>query len=189
MALEEIIKEIQKKKELDLADLSRKFQEDQQRLRLDADRRIKKMTEDYEKRLADERSMLERKETSEADLDARTYVRRKYSELMENGLSKALFYFEDLQKWKNYPEILHEMVAMVKKKLGSGCTVKVSSSDLQKLSEYKGVSIEASDEIEKGGIRAISKDGSMEMDLTVDAIKMDIREKLSVMILEKIEEK
>ncbi len=189
MALEEIIKEIQKKKELDLADLSRKFQEDQQRLRLDADRRIKKMTEDYEKRLADERSMLERKETSEADLDARTYVRRKYSELMENGLSKALFYFEDLQKWKNYPEILQEMVAMVKKKLGSGCTVKVSSSDLPKLSEYKGVSIEASDEIGKGGIRAISKDGSMEMDLTVDAIKMDIREKLSVMILEKIEEK
>lgn len=188
MALEEIIKEIQNKKDLDLANLSKKFHEDEIKLRFDADQKIKKIAEDYEKKLTNERSILERKEISEADLDARTYVRRKYNELMENGLSKALFYFEDLQKWKKYPEILEDMVSTAKKKLGPGCTVMVSSSDKPKISEHKGVTMEVSGEIKQGGIKAISKDGFMEIDLTVDTMRKEIREKLSVMILEKIGE-
>ncbi len=189
MALEEIINEIQKKKDMDLDNLSRKFQDDQMRLRLDADRRIKKLMEDYEKKIANEMSMLERKEISEAELDSRTTVRRKYNELMESGLSKALFYLEDFQKWKNYPEILESMVSMAKKKLGSGCTVKVSKTDLPKLSEHKGISIVASDEILKGGLKAVSRDGFMELDLTTDTIMADLREKLSVRILESVGER
>ena len=189
MTLEEIINEIQKKKDLDLENLSRKFQDDQLKLRLDADRRIKKLLEDYEKKIANERSMLERREISEADLDSRTAVRKKYNELMETGLAKAIFYLEDLQQWKNYPDILESMISLAKKKLGSGCTVKVSKTDLPKLSEHKGISIVASDDISKGGIKAVSKDGFMELDLTTDAILADMREKLSVRIFESIGER
>jgi vacuolar-type H+-ATPase subunit E/Vma4 len=118
MTLEEIINEIQKKKDLDLENLSRKFQDDQLKLRLDADRRIKKLLEDYEKKIANEMSMLERKEISEAELDSRTTVRKKYNDLMETGLARAIFYLEDLPQWKTYPEILESMVSMAKKEAG-----------------------------------------------------------------------
>jgi vacuolar-type H+-ATPase subunit E/Vma4 len=47
----------------------------------------------------------------------------------------------------------------------------------------------ASDEIAKGGLKAVSKDGFMELDLTTDAIMADMREKLSVRILESIGER
>ncbi|WP_393971306.1 hypothetical protein OXIME_001576 [Oxyplasma meridianum] len=188
MTLEEIIKDIQNKKDLDLENLSRKFQEDELKLRLDAERRIKKISEDYEKKIANEKSLLERKEISEAELDSRTSVRKKYNELMETGLAKATFYLEDLQQWKNYPEILESMIAIAKKSLGTGCTIKASKADIPKLSEHKGINIVASDEITKGGIKAVSKDGSMELDLTTDTIMADIREKLSVGILEGIGE-
>ncbi len=186
MPLENILQSIEQRKEAEIERITAKYNEQASALEKETEKRIRDIASSSARRSADDCRSLENMELSNAQIEARRLIWEKRAELVELSLAKAFDLVKDIRSSKSYRKMMTEMVDLARRKLGEECTVRVSKEDISLIRSAKGVTVKTEEVDPYGGLIGESRDGSMEMDLTVTTLIRDIRDALSLELYERI---
>ncbi len=186
MPLENILQSIEQRKAAETEQIAARFEEQMRLLDKETERRIQEIAAASARQSAEECRSLENMELSNAEIEARKLVWEKRTELVEEMLAKAFDFMKEMHSSKSYKKMTTEMVSLAVKKLGEGCTVRVNGSDAPLIKGVKGVKIKAEEVDPYGGLIGESRDGSMEIDLTITTMMKDLRDSLSLELYERI---
>lgn len=138
-------------------------------------------------RMIDDDSKLKMKTILDsATLEAKRIIDAKTGELLEDGLSSISDQIKSVRESPDYAKILNKMVLTAGIMLGNDCTLYLRKADITKISNKSGLRIVEDNLDGHGGILARSKDGKIELDLTLSAIFNRVKEKLIQEIYERI---
>jgi V/A-type H+-transporting ATPase subunit E len=121
-----------------------------------------------------------------ANLEAKRILNAKFAELLEEGLSLMAEQIKLIRELPVYVEILNKMVSTAVTMLGKDSKISVMKADISRINDKDKLSIEESDLDGNGGIRAQSRDGKIELDLTLSALLSRVRENLIQEIYQRI---
>ena len=187
MALEEILKDVEQKGLEEREKIIRYYEDQFSVLKKRHDQQIAALTEEYEKKFADEKRVVERSILSSAEMDSFKIVRTKKSDLVDEALARAQMYFFDLvDRKKEYSEILNKMVGIAIESLGQDCVLTISKKDASLVKNRTKLHFNYTKDDLQGGIIAHSKDGSMELDLSFPTVFASISDSIAAKISDHI---
>ncbi|MCW6170766.1 MAG: hypothetical protein LVQ96_06305 [Thermoplasmatales archaeon] len=187
MALEEILKDVEQKGLEEREKVIRYYEDQFSVLKKKQDQQVADLTEEYEKRFADEKRVVERSILSSAEMDSFKIVRTKKSDLVDEAVGRAQMYFFDLiDRKKEYSEILNKMVGIAIGSLGQDCVITISKKDTSLVKNRTKLHFSYAKDDLHGGIIAYSKDGSMELDLSFPTVFANIADSIAAKISDHI---
>ncbi|MEM0155391.1 MAG: hypothetical protein QW597_02155 [Thermoplasmataceae archaeon] len=186
MPIDQIKNGIVERGDQELAALRNSYEEKISSLAVTLEKQMKEFVQ-KQTRLIEEESKYKTKSILDAaNLEAKRILNAKFAELLDNGLSQMAEQIESIKELPVYVEILNKMVSTAIKMLGKDCRIFVMKADISRINDKDRLSIEESDLDGNGGIRAQSRDGKIELDLTLSALFNRIRENLIQEIYERI---
>ena len=187
MSLEEIIQEIDKKGKEQMQELSEHYEARFAEIRQKYSNLEKDLRDEWKGKIEGETVSLKKNIVSSAQMEALRMIRGREKEIVDSALEKVEDHLQEIRKWKNYKEIMSSLAGISSKALGKDCRIKISEKDQSILPEAEPAKEDQL--ISKfGGIVAVSKAGSMELDLRIYSIYQDLREKIIAAISENIGE-
>ena len=183
MPLDNILQSIERRKSDEAASIIAKYQSQKEAIEKETERKIKEIEQSAKKKEDEDSRALENRELSNAEIEARKLIWEKRSTLIEEYLTTAFESMKDVRSSSSYKKILAAMADAAQRKLGKDCRIMISQKDSKLM---KGLKTIEKDIDPYGGIIAESADGSMEMDLTVTTLIKDLRERLSLVLYERI---
>ena len=187
MSLEEIIQEIDRKGKEQMQELSAHYESRISELRQRYSNLERDLREEWESKIGTETVSLKKNIVSSAQMESLRMIRSREKEIVDSALEKVEDHLHDIRSWKNYSEIMGSLSRISTSALGKDCRIMVSKNDQSLL---PGAEPRNDDAVldKYGGIVAVSKDGSMELDLRIYSIYQDLREKIIAAISENIGE-
>ena len=187
MSLEEIIQEIDKRGKEQMQELSEHYEARFAEIRQKYSNLDKDLRDEWKSKIESETVSLKKNIISSAQMESLRMIRGREKEIVNSALEKVEDHLQDIKKWKNYKELLSSLADISFRALGKDCMIKVGEKDQNVLPEAEFV---RDDPLlsKYGGIVASSKDGSMELDLRIYTIYLDLREKMIAAISENIGE-
>lgn len=182
MALENILRSIEERRNAELDRISSDYRQRLETLQRETETKLEALRSGYEKRTAEDCKSLENRERSNADIEARRIVRDTKSGLVEENLARAFGIMEGLGGSSSYKAVLEEMASTARRMLGKDCKISVGEGGQELL---KGKNITAENVDPFGGIVAESADGTMELDLTISTLKRELKDRIMLEIAEK----
>lgn len=187
MPLEDILQEVEKRKEEEIERISREYKARIDSVNSEVEQELKDLEAFYAKKIDDDSRTLKERETQLAHMEAKGLAREKVSKLMQDALGRAEFFIRNISDTKEYKEILKKMVNLSVSTLGADCIIHARKEDHSLVKGAGSVKL-AGDSINSAGIVAESADGNRELDLTIDTILGDIREKVSLELIKHLGE-
>ncbi|ASI13678.1 A-type Na(+),H(+)-transporting-ATP synthase subunit E [Candidatus Mancarchaeum acidiphilum] len=185
MAMEDIISKIKENADAEI-----------EKANSDADSKIQQINDDKSKAISDYQSQIDAKlkielqqiksqSDSKANTDSRSIYNKALEEKLDEGFKIIKDNFDEFCKTDTYKEVLGAIVKDALKELGAGATITVNPRDKDLLKVPKTCKVKT-DESVSGGIRAVSKDGSMGMDETLDDILDSAKDSVAIEFLKLI---
>ncbi|MBX8643557.1 MAG: hypothetical protein KIY12_02345 [Thermoplasmata archaeon] len=185
MPLDNILQSIEQNRSEEIRKIAERFQSQKEQMEKETERKIRDTEEYWKRRISEESRSLEKRELSNAEIEARRLIWEKRSSVVEERLKDAFDFLRDLRSTSSYRKIIQSMVETARKTLGEDCHIILRPNDAKLV---KDASVEEKEIDPYGGIVAVSSDGTREMDLTITTLIKELREKLSLQLYEKIGE-
>ncbi len=122
-------------------------------------------------------------------VEAKKLHREAVNELVNGALKQLAGNLEAFSSSPKYQKLLSKILAKVKTELGQSAVVYVRKEDLEKVKRVLPTSIRAEqskDDI-SGGIKAVSQDGRLSMDFSLESIAGSLQDKLVYRLLKEVE--
>lgn len=187
MPLEEILQEVEKRKEQEIKRISEEYKSKIDSVNSDLEHELNNLESHYEKKTEDDSRALRDRELELARMEAKNLAREKVSQLMQNAFERADFFLRNISDTKEYSGILKKMVSLSTEILGGDCVIRARKEDVSFLQDMNTIKI-AKGHIKEPGIIAESSDGSRELNLTIGTIMDDLREKISLELIKHLGE-
>lgn len=188
MSLENIIKEVDSRKQREIEKIRAEYEARRKSIQSQTEKEISSILAQFQTKTEEDSKTLEKREIDAANMDVRRLLMNKKNTLIEESLEKSTYFLRNLRNNKDYGKILKTMVNLSKGLLGKDCIAKVNPEDKGFVEDVTGVKIKTEKIDPYGGVVAISADGTREVNLTISSIIDDLREQISIELYEKIGE-
>lgn len=177
MSLENIIREIDNRKNEVINKIIDEYTKKINAVQLQKEKKISVIKGLYSKKKTEDGFLIEKREIDAAEFEAKKIVRDRVAELIDINVDKAVIILENLKNTEEYKDILNKMIQSSKKLLENGCTIRINPDDADLITD-NSVKI-VKDNVDKyGGIIAESED--KEVDLTISSIIKNLRERIAM---------
>lgn len=187
MPLEDILQEVEKRKEQEIRKISDEYKSKIDSANSEVENQLRKLEAKYAKKTEDDSRGLRERELELAKMEAKGLEREKVSQLMNNALQRADFFMKNIAETEQYKAILKKMVNLSLEVLGPNCIVSARKEDLSFLQDMNRIRI-AKTYIKEPGIIVESSDGSRELDLRINTIMEDLKERISLELVKHLGE-
>jgi len=184
MALEDIIKEINESTESKIKEINDSTDEQISKINSDKDNEIKSYKDQMDKKAKAILSQIQIEAQSRTNMDSKRLYDEKVEEKLNDAFTIIKDSYSDIRKTPTYKKVLNKIVSDSVEKLGKDAIISINSKD-KDLIDANGINIKVDDAI-VGGVRAVSKDGSKEIDETLDNIIDDVKDQLAMKFLKQI---
>lgn len=169
MAAETLLREVEDKRKKALEAIESEYAAKIEDIRKNAERE-KKSSQESAKRQALELSQRERiRIDGSAKLQAKKMIFDATEKMLESNLAALKQTLSDWAGTKEYQDLLPKMVKYASKRLGGEIKVACRAADVAVLKK-SGIEVASSNLNTMGGFRAEKKDGTLELDLTLEEI-------------------
>ncbi len=187
MGLEEILANIERDTKAKMSQIAVEAENNAKRETEEAQKRAEAYNRHMEQKAQGDSSRLLARELSRANIEAR----RIYGEALESTINSTLDEvresLNDYAKGADYPGLLNKLAKAAYDELGSDCMLYLQKRDLPKLKVAKGIDPKESKEEFSGGLKAVSKDGRLSIDYTLENLFSMVKEDIAVQILKMIQ--
>lgn len=187
MGLEEIIKNI----ELDTKARAKQILDDAaaqaEKTYLDADAKATDYIGQMGARDDNEAKQLIVREQSRANIEAKGIYQRAVNDAINGSLITLHSSLGSYVQGADYPKLLGKLAQLAVSELGSGCTLFLQKKDVQRIKQ-QNCTVEEAKESFVGGLRGVSKDGSMLVDYSIEKITDSLKDEIAVRLLDLIKE-
>lgn len=187
MPLEDILQEVEKRKEQEIKSISEEYKSKIDSVNSDLQKEIGHIESYYSKKTEDDTRALRDRELELARMEAKNLAREKVSKLMNKAFERADFFLRNISETKEYSRILKKMISLSTETLGADCVIHARKEDISFLQDMNKIKI-AKANISVPGIIAESSDGSKELNLTISTIMEDLKEKISLELIKHLGE-
>jgi vacuolar-type H+-ATPase subunit E/Vma4 len=189
MSLDSILTEIEDKKRKSLQSALDDFNHAKEAKEKAYNAELDELKSSFEKKKTEEAESVQRSRLDTSMLEARRILTNRKNELVQEMLNNASTYFTGIRKREIYPTLLQKMVLEVERAFPQGGRITVNEKDkdlVEGMLKSENITV-VKGEID-GGLQAVSKDGSLEIDLSLSYLWQDIRERIALAISENIGE-
>ncbi|MEM0158959.1 MAG: hypothetical protein QXV22_04060 [Thermoplasmataceae archaeon] len=189
MSLEDILKSVEAKAQQEIENLTRYYDTKRKELIEAHERLLSTMRASYSKQAEEASRTLELSVVSSAQMESLKIIRTRQEALLQDYLERAEEIISGYRHTERYPRLMDRLVKIAKGALGDDCTIYAAGEDLHVFKPGDNAKKSDDEKLSKyGGIIASSKDGTLELDLSLWDIFSGIREKLISRVLEKLGE-
>ncbi len=182
MAMEDIISKIKENANAEIEKANSDAESKIQQINTEKSKTISDYQSQMEAKLKIELQQIKSQSDSKANIDSRSIYNKALEEKLNEGFKTIQDNFSDFCKTDAYKDILGSLVKEALKELGSGTTIIVNPRDKDLIKAPKTSKIKVDESI-SGGIRALSKDGSMGIDETLNDILDSVKDKIAIEFL------
>lgn len=187
MPLEDILQDVEKRKEQEIKRISEDYQSRIDSVSSQIEEEIANLESYYRKKMEDDSRALREREIKLAEMESKGISREKISQLMQSAFERADFFMRNIADTKEYPKLLLKMVSLGSSVLGEDCIIHARKEDLSFLQDLNRIRI-AKEGLKVPGIIATSSDSARELDLTIGTILEDIRDMVSLELIKHLGE-
>ncbi len=180
MGFEEILSGINSRTESELAAIEESNSREISEIEKHAAEQAEEYASASKARAAAESSRIIASETSKANIDAKHIIDEATMERLSQALNYITDNLKDYAKTDGYAKLLSVIADKARGELGE-CTIYVQKQDLKAVPGSQ-----QANEKFIGGIKAVSKDGSKEVDYTLESIFSTLKQKVSYALVKKL---
>ncbi len=182
MGLEEIIFSIENDTKAKVTKIIDDAKAEAARIRENAAKDAAEYTSEMRFRAQTEANQLIAREASKADIEAKQIYQNAMSSVLNDTISIIRENLSAYAKSDSYTKLLNKLAKRASDELGGDCTIMVQKNDIAKL---RGASAKVVSSEEKfvGGLKAASKDQSMYVDYSLEAILESIKDQLATNLM------
>ncbi len=122
-------------------------------------------------------------------VEAKKLRREAVNDMINSALKQLNENLKEFTSSPKYQKLLAKMLVRAKTELGQDAMVYVRKEDLEKVKKMLPESLKAEQSRENisGGIKAVSRDGKLSMDLSLESISRSLQDKLVYRLLKEVE--
>ena len=183
MPTDDIVSNMEKKAEEQISAIRKNCQNAVDSINKEMNDALHQIQEKWERRLRETMDSMDKTGKDESLMVYRTITMEKQSAIIRSAWEIVETQLKDLRKNPMYREIIEKSVKYAVSILGNNCTVYGSEDDRELIaSSGKGFTFTPDKNI-LGGIRAISKDGKLTLDMTTRGILNEKKEDFEEMLM------
>lgn len=186
MGLEEIISNIENDTKAKVNKVVDDAKAEASRIRDNAAKDAAEYTSEMRFRSQTEANQLVARETSKADIEAKQIYQNAVSTVLGGTISTIQDNLSGYVKSDAYVKLLNKLAARAIDELDGDCTITVQKADLPKLKGIDAKVVAAKDNF-VGGLKAVSKDESMYVDYSLEAILEGMKDQLATNLMKLME--
>ncbi len=184
MGLEDILDDIQKRKEENIDQISRETEDEIGKIIQAAKAEAASIAKDTKERAKEESSQIITKAVSRANIEGRMLFNKATNEKVEEAIKGVMNSVERYRKSDSYRKLLVTLSQKALNQLGPNSIVYSRKDDLEYLKRaLPKVSIEPIDHDITGGVVVVSNDGRMEIDYSLENIIEDMKDSFASQML------
>ncbi len=184
MPLEDLIRDVESKTESRKKAILKDTDSKVEQLNREKDQIIAQMIADYGTRKANEARKREETIIDKANIEARIILRDRIKAVIDKNIEMADEIIANIRKYKDYRNLLNDMIAVSVRMLGNDCIINVDDADKGLVT---GSNLKYGKVDEYGGILSTSKNGDIEIDLRISKIIGEINERMRTKLYSQIE--
>ncbi len=189
MGLDEILEKIEKDSEAKVEKIIEAAHSESKKIVDDAKRKgDERINSAKEKAEFESKAMIAREESR-----TRIEAAQRYQEALNAHINGAVDtvrkHLDEYRKSPDYKKLLNKLVERSVSDLGEGCTIYVNQSDVPLIRQSEQFHIAEPQDAFSGGIKAVSKDGTMSVDYTLEELLKGVSDKIAVGILKAIKKR
>lgn len=175
MALEDILREVEERSSAERSSVQEEHDRNKSRILQETEEAVKKLEEEFSRKIADDSSAFERREKDLMELESKRIIDGKKNDLISEEASIATDLIKSGDTGIESHDLIDLMIKSGKKKLGDDISVRCSHENADYVRK-KVRNVIADLSSSEQGIICISSDRKRILDLTVDFILDDIHE-------------
>ncbi len=183
MGLKEILEDIDRKTGSEVEAILQKADQETKRIRDDAESRARENEQKMTERTEKEAEQIMLRETSKANIAAKMNYDLAANGKIESAIGGIPERLNKYTKSARYKKLLNLLASKAADRLGIDCTILVREEDAQLLKQDAGFRIGTASGRVSGGLIAVSADGKMEVDYTLDALLVKLHDRVAQKLL------
>ncbi len=171
MGLEEIISNIEGDTKAKVNKILDDAKAEAVKVRQNALKDAEEYTADMAARAQTEVNQLMAREQSRSDIEAKQIYNNTVNKTIDDALNVIKSNLASYAKSEQYQKLLSKLADRAVKQLGNDCIISATKADVAKLAKGKlKAKVVESDEDFSGGIKAVSEDGAMSVDYSLESL-------------------
>ena len=183
MPSDEIISNMEKKAEEQVSTIQKNCQNAVDTINRELNEAVNQVQEKWARKFHETMDSMDKTGKDESLMVYRNITMEKKSSIIHSAWDMVESVVKDLRKNAMYREIIEKSVKYAVSNLGNNCTVYGSGNDRELIASLgKGFTFSPDDKI-SGGIKAISKDGKLTLDMTIRGTLNERRDDFEEMLM------